>query len=114
MYMMMFMVGGKATQQYKKRTYPVQRARVSGKPYPRLCNARRPRLEPRTFRSQAVFPISVGSNGLSCYKTGFHQIRCHYLYQICKFSVQVAMGVNNLAKQWASSIPRYKTNGLII
>ena len=27
---------------------------VSGKPYPRLCNARRPRLEPRTFRSQAV------------------------------------------------------------
>ena len=27
---------------------------VSGKPYPRLCNARRPRLEPWTFRSQAV------------------------------------------------------------
>ena len=27
---------------------------VSGKPYPRLCNARRPRLEPRIFRSQAV------------------------------------------------------------
>ena len=27
---------------------------VSGKPYPRLCNARRPRLEPKTFRSQAV------------------------------------------------------------
>ena len=27
---------------------------VSGKPYPRLCNARRPRLEPRTFWSQAV------------------------------------------------------------
>ena len=27
---------------------------VSGKPYPRLCNARRPRLEPGTFRSQAV------------------------------------------------------------
>ena len=27
---------------------------VSGKPYPRLCNVRRPRLEPRTFRSQAV------------------------------------------------------------
>ena len=27
---------------------------VSGKPYPCLCNARRPRLEPRTFRSQAV------------------------------------------------------------
>ena len=27
---------------------------VSGKPYPRLCNARRLRLEPRTFRSQAV------------------------------------------------------------
>ena len=26
---------------------------VSGKPYPRLCNARRPRLEPGTFRSQA-------------------------------------------------------------
>ena len=25
---------------------------VSGKPYPRLCNARRPRLEPGTFRSQ--------------------------------------------------------------
>ena len=24
---------------------------VSGKPYPRLCNARRLRLEPRTFRS---------------------------------------------------------------
>ena len=24
---------------------------VSGKPYPRLCNARRPRLEPGTFRS---------------------------------------------------------------
>ena len=27
---------------------------VSGKPYPRLCNARRPRLEPGTFWSQAV------------------------------------------------------------
>ena len=27
---------------------------VSGKPYSRLCNARRPRLEPRTFQSQAV------------------------------------------------------------
>ena len=27
---------------------------VSGKPYPCLCNARRPRLEPGTFRSQAV------------------------------------------------------------
>ena len=27
---------------------------VSGKPYPRLYNARRPRLEPGTFRSQAV------------------------------------------------------------
>ena len=27
---------------------------VSGKPYPRLCNARRPRLESGTFRSQAV------------------------------------------------------------
>ena len=27
---------------------------VSGKPYPRLCNARRPRLEPGTFRSQVV------------------------------------------------------------
>ena len=27
---------------------------VRGKPYPHLCNARRPRLEPGTFRSQAV------------------------------------------------------------
>jgi len=27
---------------------------VSGKPYPHLCNARRPRLELGTFRSQAV------------------------------------------------------------
>jgi len=27
---------------------------VSGKPYPRLCNARRPRLELGTFRSQTV------------------------------------------------------------
>ena len=27
---------------------------VSGKPYPRLCNARRLRLEPGTFLSQAV------------------------------------------------------------
>ena len=27
---------------------------VSGKPYPHLCNTRRPRLEPETFRSQAV------------------------------------------------------------
>jgi len=27
---------------------------VSGKPYPRLCNARRPRLKPGTFWSQAV------------------------------------------------------------
>ena len=27
---------------------------VSGKPYPRLCNAGRPRLEPGTFQSQAV------------------------------------------------------------
>ncbi|XP_066396222.1 glutamate receptor 2.8-like [Miscanthus floridulus] len=29
---------------------------VSDKPYPRLCNTRRPRHEPETFRSQAVFP----------------------------------------------------------
>ncbi|RLM75626.1 tat-linked quality control protein TatD [Panicum miliaceum] len=43
--------------------YPLQRAPalcgvwgrgVSGKPYPRLCNARKLRLEPGTFRSQAV------------------------------------------------------------
>ena len=39
--------------------YPVQRARglgkgVSGKPYPHMCNARKPQLEPGTFRSQAV------------------------------------------------------------
>ena len=27
---------------------------VSGKPYPRLCNARRPRLEPGTLRSRTV------------------------------------------------------------
>ena len=27
---------------------------VSGKPYPRLYNARRPQLEPRTFRSHAI------------------------------------------------------------
>ena len=27
---------------------------VSGNPYPRLCNARRLRLEPGTFRSQTV------------------------------------------------------------
>ena len=27
---------------------------VSGKPYPRLCNAKRPRLEPGTFQSQTV------------------------------------------------------------
>ncbi|XP_066373111.1 uncharacterized protein [Miscanthus floridulus] len=27
---------------------------VSGKPYPHLCNARRPRLEPGTFRSQTA------------------------------------------------------------
>ena len=32
---------------------------VSGKPYPRLCNARRPRLEPGTFRSQAVIVEKV-------------------------------------------------------
>ena len=44
------------------RAYPVQRApalcgvwrRMLVAPYPRLCNARRPRLEPGTFRSQAV------------------------------------------------------------
>ena len=34
---------------------------VSGKPYPRLCNARRPWLEPGTFRSQAVrLPLAPG------------------------------------------------------
>ena len=27
---------------------------VSDKPYPRLCNVRRPRLEPGTFRSQTI------------------------------------------------------------
>ena len=27
---------------------------VSGRPYPRMCNARRPRLKPGTFRSQAA------------------------------------------------------------
>ncbi|XP_066388256.1 uncharacterized protein [Miscanthus floridulus] len=32
---------------------------VSGKPYPRMCNARRPRLEPGTFRSQAGFKKAV-------------------------------------------------------
>ena len=46
----------------KKRVYPCRELplwrglgkNVSGKPYPRLCNARRPRLEPGTFRSQTV------------------------------------------------------------
>jgi len=44
---------------YIKRAYPESSRSVrglgkdvSGKPYPRLCNARRPRLEPGTFRSQ--------------------------------------------------------------
>ncbi|XP_066331124.1 protein-L-isoaspartate O-methyltransferase-like isoform X2 [Miscanthus floridulus] len=34
---------------------------VSGKPYPGLCNARRPRLEPGTFRSQTMAG-KVGQN----------------------------------------------------
>ena len=35
---------------------------ASCKPYPRLCNARRPRLEPGTFRSQAgkTLPLAPG------------------------------------------------------
>jgi len=32
---------------------------VSDKSYPRLCNVRRPRLEPGTLRSQAVRPYRL-------------------------------------------------------
>ncbi|XP_066321397.1 zinc transporter ZTP29-like isoform X5 [Miscanthus floridulus] len=32
---------------------------VSGEPYPRLCNARRPRLKPGTFRSQAGVAVAL-------------------------------------------------------
>jgi len=34
-----------------------------------------------------VFPFSVGSNGLSCYKTGFHQIR--YALNVCYLCVRL-------------------------
>ena len=44
---------------------------VSGKPYPCLCNARRPRLEPGTFRSQAVrLPLALGPPFMLLYLTG--------------------------------------------
>ena len=36
---------------------------VSGKPYPRLCNARRPRLEPGTFRSPGP-PSNIEDNNI--------------------------------------------------
>ena len=41
---------------------------IIGKPYPRLCNARRPRLEPGTFRSQAVRLYRL-HQALSIYRT---------------------------------------------
>ena len=34
-----------------------------------------------------VFPFSVDSNGLSCYKTGFHQIR--YALNVCYLCVRL-------------------------
>ena len=52
-----------ANRVYKKKGVPSAKSPrsvrglekgVSSKPYPRLCNARRPRLEPGTFRSQTV------------------------------------------------------------
>ncbi|XP_021316459.1 maf-like protein DDB_G0281937 isoform X1 [Sorghum bicolor] len=43
---------------------------VSGKPYPRLCNARRPRLEPGTFRSQAADAIMSRLNLADYQKEG--------------------------------------------
>ena len=51
-----------STPKYKKGIPSVESSRsvrglrkgVSGKSYPRLCNARRPRLEPGTFQSQTV------------------------------------------------------------
>ena len=50
---------------------------VSGKPYPRLCNARRPRLKPETFRSQAVtLPLAKERKKILCYLAGLFQ-NCH-------------------------------------
>ena len=42
---------------------------VSSKPYPRLCNARRPRLEPGTFWSQAVRLYRLRQARPSCLNT---------------------------------------------
>ena len=39
---------------------------VSGKPYPRLCNTRRLRLEPGTFRSQAVRLYRLHQAQIAC------------------------------------------------
>ncbi|XP_066337980.1 E3 ubiquitin-protein ligase RZFP34-like [Miscanthus floridulus] len=43
---------------------------VSGKPYPRLCNARRPRLEPGTIRSQTVSNDQYHCDGCAICRTG--------------------------------------------
>ena len=43
---------------------------VNGKPYSRLCNARRPRLEPGTFRSQAVRLYRLHQARPSCIADG--------------------------------------------
>ncbi|XP_066368759.1 uncharacterized protein [Miscanthus floridulus] len=45
---------------------------VSGKPYPHLCNARRPRLEPGTFWSQA---IEDDGNDIICLPIDFQQLQ---------------------------------------
>ena len=60
---------------------------VSGKPYPRLCNARRPRLEPGTFRSQAVRLYRLHQAHPS-----HRNIQCNYAIFAEKYKYQKSTG----------------------
>ena len=58
---------------------------VSGKPYPRLSNTRRPRFEPRTFRSQAVRLYRLHQARPSQYSTRARQFMLPILFSQDRF-----------------------------
>jgi len=72
---------------------------VSGKPYPRLCNARRPRLEPGTFRSQAVRLYRLHQarpSALKYQEKKVTELHLFYLYKYHNTKVLVNLGLQFL------------------
>ena len=72
---------------------------VSDKPYPRLCNARRPRLEPGTFRSQTVRFYRLHQAHPSI-------LNNIVLYNIITSSTKIAVQANSRTRGWEPTWPR--------